>query len=65
MTTGHFDAPGAIPLNDESDYGLCFACGQQNANGLQLTFERQGDQIVTTYKGGRTTRVFLASSMER
>ena len=43
--------PGTIPLNDDSDYGLCFACGPKNANGLQLTFERQGDQIVTTYQG--------------
>jgi len=51
MTTGYFDTPGAIPLNDDSDYGLCFACGPKNANGLQLTFERQGDQIVTTYQG--------------
>ena len=58
MATSHFDAPGAIPLNDDSDYGLCFACGQQNANGLQLTFERQGDQIVTTYKGGENHQGF-------
>ena len=41
----------SIPLNDDSDYGLCFACGPKNDSGLQLTFERQGDQIVTTYQG--------------
>ena len=43
--------PRAIPLNDNSDYGLCFACGPKNEGGLQLTFERQGDRIVTTYQG--------------
>ena len=51
MTTGNFDAPRGIPLNDDSDYGLCFACGQQNPHGLKLRFEQQGYQIVTTYKG--------------
>ena len=51
MTTESFDAPGAIPLNDNSDYGLCFACGPKNDCGLRLTFERQSDQIVTTYQG--------------
>ncbi len=43
--------PQHLPLNDDSDYGLCFACGPKNENGLQLTFEWQGDQIVTTYQG--------------
>ena len=43
--------PTAIPLNDNSDYGLCFACGPRNESGLQLTFERQGDRIVTAYQG--------------
>ena len=43
--------PHIIPLNDDSDYGLCFACGPHNEGGLQLTFERRGDQIVTTYQG--------------
>jgi len=43
--------PRKLPLNDESDYGLCFACGPRNDSGLQLTFVRQGDQIVTTYQG--------------
>lgn len=43
--------PQHIPLNDESDYGLCFACGPKNENGLQLTFERLGNQVVTTYQG--------------
>ena len=51
MTTDPLGAPGVIPLNDDSDYGLCFACAPKNDSGLQLTFERQGDQVVTTYQG--------------
>ncbi len=51
MTTEPFGAPEGIPLNDDSDYGLCFACGPKNESGLQLTFERQGDRVVTTYQG--------------
>ena len=43
--------PPALPLNDDSDYGLCFACGPRNEGGLQLTFERQGNRIVTAYQG--------------
>ncbi len=42
-----------LPLNDETDYGLCFACGPRNSAGLQLTFERRGD-VVTTSFAGRT-----------
>ena len=41
--------PAALPLNDASDYGLCFACGPRNDGGLQLTFRQQGDTVVTTY----------------
>ena len=58
MATAHFDAPGAIPLNDDSDYGLCFACGPKNANGLKLTFEHQGGQIVTTFQGKQNHQGF-------
>ena len=43
--------PAAIPLNDASDYGLCFACGPRNDSGLHLTFHREGDTVVTTYTG--------------
>ncbi|MCY4625858.1 MAG: PaaI family thioesterase [Chloroflexi bacterium] len=43
--------PAAIPLNDNSDYGLCFACGPRNDGGLHLTFRREGDTVVTTYTG--------------
>jgi len=51
LTIEFFDPPRAISLNDDSDYGQCFACGPKNTSGLQLTFERQGNQVVTTYQG--------------
>ena len=38
-----------LPLNDETDYGLCFACGPRSPSGLRLRFERDGDRIVTSY----------------
>ena len=41
---------GTLPLNDETDYGLCFACGPRNPSGLQLLFERDGDRVTTTYQ---------------
>lgn len=41
--------PAALPLNDASDYGLCFACGPRNDGGLQLTFRQHGDTVVTMY----------------
>lgn len=43
--------PTALPLNDASDYGLCFACGPRNDGGLQLNFRKEGDTVVTTYTG--------------
>lgn len=43
--------PAALPLNDDSDYGLCFACGPRNDGGLRLTFRQEGDAVVTTYTG--------------
>ena len=51
MTTENVGTPHPVPLNDESDYGLCFACGSKNQGGLHLTFERHGNQVVTTYQG--------------
>lgn len=38
-----------LSLNDESDYGLCFACGPRNPWGLRLHFERDGDRILTRF----------------
>ena len=43
--------PAPLPLNDASDYGLCFACGPHNPGGLHLTFRQEGDAVVTTYTG--------------
>ena len=44
-------APSSLPLNDETDYGLCFACGPRNPSGLQLRFERDEDAVTTTFRG--------------
>ena len=43
--------PAPLPLNDASDYGLCFACGPRNDGGQHLTFRQEGDTVVTTYTG--------------
>ena len=40
-----------MPLNDRTDYGLCFACGPRNPWGLKLTFEQKGDTVVTRFTG--------------
>ena len=41
---------GGMPLNDQTDYGLCFACGPRNKNGLNLHFQRDGDVVKTTLR---------------
>ena len=38
-----------LSLNDETDYGLCFACGPRNDCGLRLRFRRDGDRVTTKY----------------
>ena len=38
-----------LPLNDDTDYGLCFACGPLNSSGLRLRFKHDRDQIITEY----------------
>ena len=38
-----------LSLNDQTDYGLCFACGPRNPYGLKLHFERDGDRIVSRF----------------
>ena len=43
------DGPRNLSLNDETDYGLCFACGPRNQSGLRLTFERDGSTVRTEY----------------
>ena len=44
-------ASPSLPLNDETGYGLCFACGPRNPSGLRLRFERMGDRVTTTFRG--------------
>ena len=39
-----------LSLNDETDYGLCFACGPRNLSGLQLRFQRDGDKVTTSFR---------------
>ena len=42
--------PRNLPLNDDTDYGLCFACGPRHPSGLRLRFERKGNLVTTTFK---------------
>ena len=42
--------PRNLPLNDDTDYGLCFACGPRHPSGLRLRFERDGDRVTTTFR---------------
>ena len=42
--------PPNLPLNDETDYGLCFGCGSRNKFGLQLIFERNNNRVTTTFE---------------
>ena len=44
------ERPG-LPLNDETDYGLCFACGPRNPSGLRLRFERAEETVTTRFRG--------------
>ena len=43
------DPSNQLSLNDETDYGLCFACGPRNPLGLKLHLERDGDRVVTRF----------------
>src|SRR5882672_6573930 len=38
-----------MELNDTTDYQLCFACGQRNPYGLQMTFRLEGETIVSDF----------------
>ena len=40
-----------LPLNDKTDYGLCFACGPRNHAGLNLSFQSDGNEIITSFQG--------------
>ena len=43
------DKTEQLSLNDQTDYGLCFACGPRNPYGLKLHFERDGDRVVSKF----------------
>ena len=45
------EGESGLPLNDETDYGLCFVCGPRNRSGLRLRFEREGGVVTTTFRG--------------
>ncbi len=45
------EGESGLPLNDETDYGLCFVCGPRNRSGLRLRFEREGGAVTTTFRG--------------
>ena len=38
-----------IILNDETDYGECFACGPKNPYGLKLKFIEEKNTVKTTF----------------
>jgi uncharacterized protein (TIGR00369 family) len=40
-----------LSLNDDTDYGLCFACGPRNTAGLHLMFVQDGDTVTTAFRG--------------
>ena len=43
-------APGApTPIPRGFGFAECFACGPDNARGLHLVFEREGDAVVSNY----------------
>ena len=39
-----------LPLNDNTDYGLCFVCGPRNPWGLKLHFEREGLRVKSSFR---------------
>lgn len=47
-----------ISLNDDTDFGLCFACGPRNNQGLQLRFERDGGLVRTCFTPKRDHQGF-------
>lgn len=47
-----------LSLNDETDYGLCFACGPRNNSGLQLQFQRDDKKVITSYTASESHQGF-------
>lgn len=52
------NAAADFSLNDETDYGLCFSCGPRNPCGLKLWFHRDGNRVVTLFKGRKEHQGF-------
>ena len=40
---------GLLPIARRFGFGSCFACGPDNARGLHLDFQRDGDTVVCRY----------------
>jgi acyl-coenzyme A thioesterase PaaI-like protein len=38
-----------MELNDNTDYQLCFACGQKNPFGLHMVFYQEGEAVVSDF----------------
>ncbi len=38
-----------MELNDNTDYQLCFACGQRNPYGLHMVFRLENDTVVSDF----------------
>lgn len=47
-----------LSLNDETDYGLCFACGPRNVCGLRLRFKQAGDTVTTRFRARKAHQGF-------
>jgi len=39
-----------MKLNDDTDYQLCFVCGQQNPFGLHLVFQQEAESIFADFQ---------------
>ncbi|MES1206348.1 MAG: PaaI family thioesterase [Pseudomonadota bacterium] len=37
------------PIPRRADFSNCYVCGPDNPRGLRMTFEREGDLVVSTY----------------
>ena len=47
-----------MELNDNTDYQLCFACGQKNPYGLKMVFYQDGEAIVSDFLPGKEHQGF-------
>ncbi len=47
-----------IPLNDATEYGVCFACGPKNSSGLKLFFRHKDKGVETSFEFNSTYQGF-------